>query len=272
MLSTPLADLKIVAFDLETSGKYPIGSEICEMAAVQWASGQELNEFQTLIRPSRPMSDEVVAIHGISNEMVQNQPEIQDQIHNFYQFVKDSVMVAHHAPFDMGFLAWDFERVGLEPLQTPVLCSSLLSRALIKESPNHRLITLAKTLNISPGNSHRALDDAKTCLRVALECFRRFGARKTLGEFIDLQGVSLNWSDFSIEALREKEVGNRLVRAILDEREVHMVYSGGSHPGSGRSIQPTGIVRGPQRDFLVAYDPSADKEKRYYLNRIVSIK
>lgn len=272
ILNTPLADLKLIAFDLETSGKYPLGSEICEMAAVKWYRGNVIETFESLIKPSKEMSKEVITIHGITNEMVINQPSISDRIQAFYDFVKDGVMMAHHSPFDMGFLAWEFERAGLEPLKTPVLCTSLLSRVLIKESPNHRLITLASTLGISPGNSHRALDDAKTCLEVGLECIKRFGAQRSLHELIQMQGQNLSWADFSIEALRENEVGRVLVRSILDQVDVDMIYKGGSKPGKERTVTPLGIVRGPQRDFLVANDVADDKEKRYFLNRVESVK
>ncbi len=269
-----LLDHKLIAFDLETSGKYPLGSEICEMAAVKWHQGQIIETFEALIKPSRLMSSEVIQIHGITNEMVENEPPIADRIHAFYEFVKDGVMMAHHAPFDMGFLAWDFEQSSLLPLSTPVLCTSLLSRNLIRESPNHRLITLAKTLGISPGNSHRALDDAKTCLEVGLECIRRMGEKNSLVDAIALQGQNLTWNDFSIENLREKDSGRILIRAILDQKDVAMTYSGGSRPGKERIVSPLGLVRGPERDFLVAADQTDNmaKEKRYYLNRIESVR
>lgn len=270
ILKTPLMKLELIAFDLETSGKYPLGSEICEMAAVKYRDGEIIDRFEALIKPTRPMSDEVIAIHGITNEMVAGQPSIGEKIHAFYDFVKDGVMMAHHSPFDMGFLQWDFERAGLAPLPHPVLCTSLLSRVLIRESANHRLITLANTLGISPGNSHRALDDAKTCLEVGLECVHRFGTTKPLEDLIQVQGHLLQWKDFSIENLREKEVGRVLVRSILDQVDVAMVYTGGSRPGRERNVTPLGIVRGPERDFLVADDHEGGKEKRYYLNRVES--
>lgn len=271
-LSQSISQLTFISFDLETSGKYPLGSEICEMAAVKWRDGKVIETFEALIKPSKLMSQEVIDIHGITNDMVADKPPIDEKIKEFYDFVKDGVMMAHHSPFDMGFLAWEFERAGLPPLEPPVLCTSLLSRTLIKESPNHRLITLAKTLNISPGNSHRALDDAKTCLYVGLECFKRLGVDKTLSDLIRVQGESLRWGDFSIHDLQEREVGRILVRAILDQVDVAMEYSGGSRPGKERVVSPLGIVRGPKRDFLVAHDHSGDKEKRYYLSRIGSVR
>jgi DNA polymerase III subunit epsilon len=271
-LNTPLSELTLIAFDLETSGKYPLGSEICEMAAVKWKDGEIIETFETLVKPSKKMSDEVIAIHGITNEMVLHQSSIEEKIKSFYDFVKDSVMIAHHSPFDMGFLAWEFEKAGLELPKNPVLCSSLLSRVLIKESPNHRLVTLANTLGVSPGNSHRALDDAKTCLYVGIECFKRLGLDQPLSLAIKTQGQNLMWQDFSIDSLRETDVGRVLVRAVIDEVDVEIVYQGGSRPGRGRPVSPKGIVRGPQRDFLVADDFQGGVEKRYYINRVDSAK
>jgi len=269
---TLLKDLELIAFDLETSGKYPLGFEICEMAAVKWKNGKVIDQYEALVKPSKAMSEEVIKIHGISNEMVASAPAIQDVIKDFRAFVQDGVMLAHHAPFDMGFLAWEFERAGFEALENPVLCSSLLSRQLIRESPNHRLVTLAKTLNVSPGNSHRALDDAKTCLQVGLECVRRFGEDKTLEELVRYQGQDLRWKLFSIQELQEKDVGRLLSRAILDQSDVLMTYEGGSRPGRERRVTPLGIVRGPERDFLAAYDHDGDQEKRYYLSRIQAVR
>ena len=79
-LNTPLSELKLIAFDLETSGKYPVGFEICEMAAVKWHKGQVIETFESLIKPSKTMSEEVIAIHGITNEMVTDQASISEKI------------------------------------------------------------------------------------------------------------------------------------------------------------------------------------------------
>ncbi|HAG90589.1 MAG TPA: exonuclease [Bdellovibrionales bacterium] len=266
-----IENVEWIAFDLETSGKYPVGDEICEMAAVKWKDGKVTDQFQALVKPSKPMKQFVIDIHGITNEMVANSSSISDVIEDFYNFVKNGVMVAHHSPFDMGFLAFEFEKKGLKTLATPVFCSSLLSRELIPQSPNHRLITLANHLNISPGNSHRALDDAMTCLNVALECFKRFGSEKSLKELAATQGQTLYWKDFSIEELQEKGPTRPLIRAIQEGMEVEMSYGGGSRPGKPRKVKPLGIVRGPERDFLSALDLDSGKEKRYYLSRVEQV-
>lgn len=263
-------DLNLVAFDLETTGKYPLSSEICEIAAVKYQDGKVVDEFQTLILPKRPMSSEVIAIHGITNEMVIGAPPIEAKVSEFSNFVEDSIMMAHHSPFDMGFLAWEFERAQINFPEHPAMCTSLLSRALIKESPNHKLVTLAKTLGIDPGSSHRALDDARTCLKVGLECLNRLGANATMEDVFKAQGQNLMWSDFSVKVLSENRVNEVVMKAMLEHSAISMAYQGGSRPGKERIVYPTGLVRGPERDFIMALDPKENIEKRYYLNRITS--
>src|SRR5690554_5714295 len=103
----PWRSVDLVAFDTETTGKYPLSAEVCELAAVKWRDGKIVDTFQTLLKPSRPMDAEVIAIHGITNEMVENAPRMVEKIDEFREFISGAVLLAHHAPFDLGFLALD---------------------------------------------------------------------------------------------------------------------------------------------------------------------
>lgn len=266
------SETTLIAIDLETTGKYPLDAEICEMAAVKWRGGQIVDTYQTLIRPSTPMSQEVIAIHNITNEMVADAPTLSEKIAEFHSFVNDGYLLAHHAPFDMGFLTWEFERARLPLPNNPVICTSLLSRAVVSGVSDHRLQTLARHYGIESGTAHRALDDAKTCLEVALRCFPKVGDECHLTHIFDAQTRSLHWTNFSIEYLIEKEVYRLLVRATLDKREVFLTYDGGSRPGQIRRVFPLGIVRNPDGDFLVATEGDEVQTKRYYLNKVTSVR
>lgn len=265
-------DATLVALDTETTGRYPIESEICELAAVKWSKGQVVDTFQTLIRPSSLMSQEIIAIHNITNEMVASAPVMHTKIKDFYDFLSGSVLIAHHAPFDLGFLAWEFEKAQLNFPEEPVFCSSLMSRKAIPESPNHRLQTLIPFLNIKQGRAHRALDDAQACLEVALKCFERINPRGTLNDILDYQPKSLYWQDFSIEDLRKSETYGELVGAILRGHHAEVRYAKGSRPGQPRVIVPLGIVRNPDGDYVAARDENQGQVKRFYLERILSAK
>lgn len=265
-----------VAIDLETSGKYPLDAEICEMAAIKWSRGEIVDTFQTLIKPSQIMSNEVIAIHNITNEMVESAPTLSEKLAEFHRFIGDGYVVAHHAPFDMGFLTWEFEKAGLSLPQRPAFCTSLLSRAINFNVPNHRLATLAAHFGISPGAAHRALDDTNTCLRVALKYFEKLGGEAKVSDIQSVQVTKLPWDRFSIEALTEREHLRTLVRALRDRREVTMVYEAGSRPGQSRKVFPLGLVRNPENDFLVATEGNKEgddiKPKRYFLDKVSSVK
>ncbi|MBT4761767.1 MAG: exonuclease [Bdellovibrionaceae bacterium] len=262
-----------VAFDLETSGAYPIGDHICEIGAVKWQNGKIIDEFQTLIKPPVIMSDFIIGIHNITNEMVANAPSISDKIKDFHSFIQGAYLVAHHSPFDLGFLALEFERHKLPFPREKVFCSSVMSIKAIKGVENHKLQTLIQFLKIDGGQAHRGMDDAKACLEVLLHCFRSFDPEKNIQQLLDYQKINIQWSNFSIDTLIKKHsYGADIVTAIEERKDLELIYSGGSKPGKPRVLCPIGLVRNPNGDFLVAFEKNdgvkSEKTKRYYLNRV----
>lgn len=269
-LDLPLKEYSFVAFDTETSGAYPIGYDVIEFGAVKWYQGEEVDRMQFLFKPRELMSDYIIGIHGITNEMVADAPSISEKIHEIHNFIKGSVIMAHHAPFDMGFMAAEFEKYILSLPSEPALCTSLLSRKLIHGVENHKLQTLVKHLNIDGGQAHRAYDDAKACLQVGLSCFAKMAKDVTLAQAIKSQGKNLWWKDYSVQALNQAKF-KTLIQAIHLKKDVDMVYQGGSEKGATRRLTPIGIVRNPDGDFLQAFCHKDKMPKRYYLNRIADI-
>ena len=272
MLRTLWPDATIIAIDLETTGKYPLDAEICEMAAVKWRGGQVVDTFQSLIKPVQRMDDFVISIHHITNEMVESAPAIEERLAEFHKFISDGFVFAHMAAFDLGFLTWEFEKARLPLPQYPAFCTSFLSRNINANVANHRLATLSEHFKIDAGSAHRALDDAKTCLGVALKYLEGLGPEAKMSDIQTLQARELPWTRFSIESLTEREHYRTLVRALRDKREVYITYQGGSRPGQARRVFPLGLVRNPEADFLVATDYSDDAEdskpKRYFLDKV----
>lgn len=263
-------EVTLIALDVETSGKYPLSSEICEIAAVKWRGGKIIDEYQSLVRVRVPMGAEVIAIHNITNEMLEGAPEMSSAIAKFYEFMTDGYAVAHHAPFDLGFLAIEIERAKLMLPKRPAFCTSLLSRKAFSDSPNHRLQTLIKYFKLEQGQAHRALDDARACLAVALRCFEKIGAEATVAKLMDYQAVPLAWGSYSIADLRSHAVFAVLVEALEFHKDVQIIYAGGSRPGESRTVRPVGLVRNPNGDFFVAIDENDDQPKRFFLNKITA--
>ena len=267
LLRTPWPELTFVAFDTETSGAYPLGNEIIEVGLVRWQNGLETATFEQLIRPKRPIGEDVIKIHGITNEMVASAPDMTSVISSIRDFIGDSILIAHHAPFDLGFLVWDLEKQGLPLSKVPALCSSLISRKLIKGSENHKLQTLIQFLNIQAGPAHRAESDARACLQVALHCFRQLGEKATLRDLIAVQAKDLSWKKYSIQALMNKDL-NGIIDALEKQTQVEFVYMSGSMKGKTRRAIPLGIVRNPDGDYLAAHCLVDNQKKRFYLNAI----
>jgi DNA polymerase-3 subunit epsilon len=269
-LAAPWPQATFVSFDTETSGAYPLESEICEVAAVKWQNGQIVDEFQSLVKVSKPMSDFIIGIHGITNEMLAEAPAMGEVIGKFHAFAQGAILMAHHAPFDLGFLALEFEKAGLPLLDLPVICTSLLSRNVFPNFANHKLQTLIPLLGIPKGTAHRALDDSRACLQVGLKCMEKLGPEVSLEKVFEAQGRKLQWKEYSMKGLRDHDIYGLLVLAIEAGRSVELGYRG-TAPAQKRPVKPIGLVRNPDGDYLVAYCDREQRNKRYYLNRIMSV-
>ena len=103
-VNSNVSNFPIVAFDTETSGAYPLESEIIELGAVKWVNGKIIDRFQVLLKPRKLLEESNIRIHGITNEMVADAPSMSAHIKPFCEFINDTVLLAHHAPFDLGFL------------------------------------------------------------------------------------------------------------------------------------------------------------------------
>ncbi|MGE3759502.1 MAG: exonuclease domain-containing protein [Pseudobdellovibrionaceae bacterium] len=270
-MNRPWHEYTYLVFDIEAAGPLPIGFDLCEIGAITFADGKEKASYQTLLKPREPMSDFIIGIHGITNEMVADAPTISEKIREIHSLFQNSVAVAHHAPFDLGFMAYEFEKVGL-PLPTmPAVCTSLLSRAVIPESKDHKLQTLVQHLGLQGGQAHRALDDTRACLQLFLECVRRLGPDVTLEDITKRQGKDLPWNSFSVQTLRSDPHLSSLVTAIEKKLPVDIIYSGGTYKGQTRRLRPTGIVRNPDGDWFSAFCEIDKAAKRFYLARVKDV-
>lgn len=259
----------IVAFDTETSGAYPIESEIIELGAVKWYQGKIIGKFQTLLKPSKALMPDNIRIHGITNEMLTEAPLMAGEIIKFAEFIDKSVLLAHHAPFDLGFLAVALEKKNLRLPDTLNLCSSLLSRALLVTT-NHKLQTLVKELQLVGGEAHRAYDDAFACLQVLFKCLEKLNDDLSLERILQLQKKDLNWKNYLIFSSDDRKVIS-LANAILAQKTINIIYEGGQTKNKTRPVKPFGIVRNPDGDYIQAECRLDFKRKRFYLQKIKEI-
>ncbi|NHN55949.1 DEDD exonuclease domain-containing protein [Calidifontibacter sp. DB0510] len=176
-LGTPLHEVTFVVVDLETTGGRPGASQITEVGAVKVRGGEVLGEFQTLVNPGEPIPAFIAMLTGISDAMVARAPRIGTVLPAFLEFAADSVLVAHNAGFDIGFLraaCRDLDLVwpGPKVLDTVHLARQLVTR---DEATNHKLATLAQLFGATTTPDHRALHDARATVDVLHALLGRVG-------------------------------------------------------------------------------------------------
>lgn len=159
-------------FDIETTGLSNQNDKITEIGAVKIRNGEIIDTYNQLINPEIPIPEKIVDLTGITDEMVANKPKIEDVLHEFIEFSEGSVLVAHNASFDMGFIEVNAKKLGLE-IKAPVLDTLYLARVLFPELKNHKLNTLSKHLDVPLENHHRAVDDAKATSLIFLKCLEK---------------------------------------------------------------------------------------------------
>ncbi|WP_306153144.1 exonuclease domain-containing protein [Roseovarius sp. MMSF_3281] len=168
-----LSDLSFVVFDTETTGLAPSGGDrIVQIAGVRIVNGRILRGevFDTLVNPGCPIPPTSTKVHGISDDMVTEAPDIVAAGKAFHRYCEGGVLVAHNAPFDMAFLRRDEPVIG-QQFDHPVLCTVLLSAALYEHTGEHTLDALAERfgVTISPELRHTALGDAMATAEVFLQ-------------------------------------------------------------------------------------------------------
>jgi DNA polymerase III subunit epsilon len=176
-LGTPLAEVTFVVVDLETTGGSPKDSAITEIGAVKVRGGEVLGEFQTLVDPGMAIPPYISVLTGITSTMVAAAPRIGAVLPGFLEFARGAVLVAHNAPFDLGFLKAACAEHGIPwppaaSVDTAVLARRVLTR---DEVPNCKLATLAPYFSTRTEPCHRALADARATVDVLHGLFERVG-------------------------------------------------------------------------------------------------
>ena len=177
-LGRPLRDLTFCVVDLETTGgSAAAGSMITEIGAVKVRGGELLGEFQTLVDPHTEIPPFIAVLTGISNSMVRDAPPIESALPAFLEFAAGCVLVAHNAPFDVGFLQHFARQQGRPWPKFEVLDTAKLARRVVTrdETPNCKLSSLATLFGSATTPNHRALQDARATVDVLHGLMERLG-------------------------------------------------------------------------------------------------
>ena len=152
-------DDTFVVFDIETTGFSAAEDRIIEIGAVKITDGAIVDRFSTFVNPEVPIPFEIQQLTHITDDMVLEAPKIEEALPAFLDFVGESALVAHNAGFDVGFIEQKCVRLGRSRTFTSVDTVGL-ARVLLPTLSKYKLNIVAKALNISLENHHRAVDDA----------------------------------------------------------------------------------------------------------------
>jgi DNA polymerase III epsilon subunit family exonuclease len=186
-----LSQTTFVVVDLETSGAAPsTGAGITEIGAVKVRGGEVIGEFETFVNPGVCISPFITQLTGITDQMLVNAPTIAQVFPSFIEFLgqeNENVLVAHNAPFDVGFLKAAAVHLEYPWPKHHVADTARLARYVLTKDDviNCKLSTLAQYFGATTSPTHRALDDARATVDVLHGIIERLGSFgiTTLPEF-----------------------------------------------------------------------------------------
>ena len=199
-----------IVFDIETTGFSSIRDRIIEIGAVKVVNGEIVDRFSTFVNPERPIPFEITSLTGITDEMVMGAPAIGTVLPQFLEFAGDGVLVAHNAGFDVGFIEQNCRERGLND-RFIYVDTVALARVLLPTLSKYKLNIVAKALNISLENHHRAVDDAGA----TAEIFVKFVEMLKKDQVTTLKEVN-RYGDRNVNAIRKMPTHHIIILAKND--------------------------------------------------------
>lgn len=165
-------DNEYIVLDIETTGLSFRTEKITEIGAVKVKDGEIVDTFECFVNPEVPIPQKIVEITHITDDMVKDAETIDKVMPKFLEFIGDLKLVAHNADFDVGFLKYNAENLGLK-MDNEYIDTLKLSRQIYPEFKKHKLGIIAEKLGIKVENAHRALDDVKTLVQVFIKMLEK---------------------------------------------------------------------------------------------------
>lgn len=253
-----LSDLTFIAFDFETTGLYPYrGDTICEIGAVRMRGEEVLGTFGTLVNPLRPISAGASAVNGITNDMVRDAPILERVFPDFMEFLGDAALVAHNAPFDMGFVSAALRQMDKPVPDNRIFDTLMLSRKLDPKMQKHSLHVLRERHLIEVPGEHRAVGDAMATAQLMGMFLNRIMERG----IARLSGLEeFHGGAFRFETPRfmesapdvPPEILEAVRQAVLGKRSLKIEYEDSWGKITERVIEPLDIVRRGNYHYISA--------------------
>jgi len=272
-LIDPLCTMPLAFVDVETSGaSAQFGHRVIEIGIVRVEGGRVVQEYQQLLDPQRRISAGVVALTGITQEMVTGQPTFADAFARICALMQGAAVVGHNVRFDLSFLSNEFRRARSD-LTSALGAAQVLDTVRIARRRFGRggngLGNLASRLGISPTARHRALADAVTTHQVFEKLLEPVGGWNCcLCDAIVQQGGPMGLMPASS---RESELPLEIQEALEQRGQVLLDYLDAREQRTQRIVEPIEVRRFRGELVLVAHCQLRNDRRTFKLERIVSV-
>jgi DNA polymerase III subunit epsilon len=272
-LLQPLLDIPLAFLDVETTGaSAEWGHRVIEIGVVRVEGGQRVAEYQQLLDPGRRIGPGIVALTGISQQMVDGQPTFADQLPRLMEMISGAIVLGHNVRFDLSFLNVEFRRCAKDLADelgpVPVMDTVRIARRRFGRGGNG-LQTLSRRLGIEPVMAHRALADAQTTALVFERLMEPVGGMGiSLVDAITQQGGPMHLRPASP---RENPLPLELQEALEQKTAVMMEYVDAGDRRTHRVIEPLEIRRFKGEITLVAHCHLRQDRRTFKLDRIVQL-
>jgi DNA polymerase III epsilon subunit family exonuclease len=266
---TKLSETSFCALDLETTGTNAALHMIVEVGIVRFTMSGIIEIFESLVNPDVKMPEEVISVHGITDDMVRNAPRIGDILANISRVIRDSILVIHNPGFDLSFMGWAFHKNEWTSPVMEAVDTVRLSRIAWPDLRNYKLETICENLrlNISP---HRALPDALACMEVFKHAVKQQDktGRWTIADLIAFHGKLIRF--IKVKGKRITIPGKRMMGLQLGEK-VSITYVDQSGSTTVRTIHPREFITIGSEAYVLAYCSLRGDTRYFKLDRIIEI-
>jgi DNA polymerase III epsilon subunit family exonuclease len=264
-----LTDTTFAVFDVETTGLSPTyGHRVCEIGCLRVRDGLPLDRLQSLVDPGRPISPGAYNVNRITPQMLIGAPAFAALSAPLLRIIEGTVLVAHNAPFDLGFLAAELEIARLPLPRNPVLDTLALARRAYN-LPRNNLAALATALDVEANPTHRAMADVWTTFCVLERLLRDLEHRwaiTTLGELVRFQGGPIPFPDSSALPLPPA-----IADALAHGGRVRMRYVDARGHETHRTVRPMRVSARRDNLYLIAHCYRRDALRTFRLDRVLEL-
>jgi DNA polymerase-3 subunit epsilon len=265
----PLDDITFALFDVETTGLSPdYGHRVCEVACVRLRAGKEVGRMESLVDPGRGISPGAYRVNRIEPEMLAGAPLFEEIAADLLDLMENAVLVAHNAPFDLGFLAKEVEIVRLPPPEGPVVDTLTLCRRAFSFASNS-LSAVARALAVPVEPNHRAMIDVETTRYVFEEILstldRRWGLT-TLGQLLEFQGGPVPYP-----APLALPLPPAIAEALESRGRVLMRYVDAQGRETERIVRPLHVAERHGMLYLTAHCYQRGELRTFRLDRVLEL-